>query len=74
MKDFPSDCDVISGSQKGHGRVTVMSPRSGGRVTVMSEGQREATSTDHCSSDFKIENLDWLDQVDQCSRNYLHPG
>lgn len=74
MKDFSSSCDVISRSQKGHSRATVMSPQSRCRVTVMSEGHHEVTSTDHCSSNLEIENFDWLNQVDQYSRNYLHPG
>lgn len=58
-KDFSSYCDVISRSQRGPSGVTVMSPKSHCRVMVMSEGHHEATSTDHCSSDFRIENLDF---------------
>lgn len=71
---FSSDCDVISGSQRGHSRVRVMSPWNHCRVTVMSEGHSEATGTDHSNSDFEIETFDWSNRANRCSKNYSRPG
>lgn len=71
---FSSDCDVISGSHRGHSRVRVMSPWNHCRVTVMSEGHSEATGTDHSNSDFETETFDRSNRATRCSRNYSHPG